>query len=65
MTAASTLNAGTVLSAGIMVRLSHISPAVASLIPLEMIEGACAALRHWSAIPVTGILTVVHVSVEA
>jgi len=63
--ATSTLSAGTVLAAAIVVCLSNMTLPITGLIPLEMIEGACTSLRHWAVVAIAGIVTVVDVAVVA
>jgi len=62
---ASTLSAGAVLVSAAVVCLSDVTAPIASLIPIEMIEGASAALRRWAVVAVAWIIAIVDMAVEA
>jgi len=59
------LGTSAVFAAGIMVRLSDVTPPIASFIPIEMIEGASTALGHWTVVAIARIVAIVDVAIEA
>jgi len=59
------LGTGAVFLHATMARISYVTSAVSGLIGLKMIERSVSALRHWPSVPVTRIITVINVAVEA